>query len=215
MHCFLKVFSNMTHTQKNSPLFLLGLFFVLLFIGCKDTSSNGLGSFVKEETAEKSSSKSVANFSKGASAPKFSLYSLAQKKLISLSDYKGKLLIVNFWATWCAPCLAEMPALNRLQQLYASRNLQVITINVDQESERSKVEKFITKNKYGFEVLIDDQASVAQLYSVNGFPETFFISPTGDLLEFEDPFTGDKFVRVIADRPWDSPEYLKAIEKLL
>ena len=132
----------------------------------------------------------------------------------SLKDYKGKYLLINFWATWCPPCVAELPALNNVALRYQNKNLEVLTINTDPESQRKKVEELYNKKNFKFEVLYDPELKIAEEYGVRGFPETFFVDPNGNLVEFYDPKEEKKVLKVISDREWDSKELERSFEDL-
>jgi len=107
----------------------------------------------------------------------FSLRDLDGNK-ISLEDYYGKPLIINFWATWCRPCEKEMPLLNETA-INASNYLNVIGINV--EEDRNTVLKFTENHLIDFPVLLDPDGKIADQFVVNGFPTTFFIDGNGVL----------------------------------
>jgi peroxiredoxin len=147
-------------------------------------------------------------------APNFELTSI-DSKIYHLSDFKGKVVLLNFWATWCGPCVLEMPSLERLHQSLKAKGLEVITINMDAPGSDSAVKKFAESYGLNFKVLRDPQYGAADKYGVSGFPETFLIDREGKFIAFNDPASGRQSVRIISDRPWDSGKYLKQIESLL
>lgn len=144
----------------------------------------------------------------------FTLFS-SKGKQVSLSDYSGRVVLLNFWATWCGPCIIEMPGLERLYQSLKASGLEVVAISIDDSDSRHKVESFLEKTALSFTVLYDSEGSLLSRYGVMGVPETFFIGPDGQVLEFDDPRTGKKLRKVISERPWDSPAYLDAVKRLL
>jgi len=138
-----------------------------------------------------------------------------QGELTSLRAYRGKLVLLNFWATWCAPCVAEMPALERIHQRYAERGFTVVSINTDPLRDKKKVMKFISDNQLSFPVLRDPQMESVSEYAINGFPESFFIATDGKLLRIMDPKTQTSSVRLIKEREWDTKPYWDLIDELL
>lgn len=109
-------------------------------------------------------------------APAFTLDDLEGKKA-SLSDYKGKPLIINFWATWCIPCIKEMPDLEKLYKERKDEGLELLMINVKESKE--VVKKYIEKGGFSFRVLLDKNGDVLREYQVFGLPSTFFIDEKG------------------------------------
>lgn len=109
-------------------------------------------------------------------ASDFTLNDLAGKK-VSLSDYKGKPVIINFWATWCIPCIHEMPELEKLYKERKKDGLELLMINVKESIE--VVKKYIDKGGYTFRVLLDEDGDVLRKYQVFGLPSTFFIDTKG------------------------------------
>lgn len=109
-------------------------------------------------------------------APEFTLDDLEGKKA-SLSDYKGGALIINFWATWCIPCIKEMPDLEKLYKERKKDGLELLMINVKESKE--VVKKYIEKGGFSFRVLLDENGDVLREYQVFGLPSTFFIDKKG------------------------------------
>jgi cytochrome c biogenesis protein CcmG, thiol:disulfide interchange protein DsbE len=99
-------------------------------------------------------------------------------KSIKISSLKGKPLILNFWATWCAPCKEEMPLLEHYGNTYAG---QLLVIGVDYAEEKDLVERFIDEQKITFPILLDKDGIVSDLYFVHNYPMTFFIDRDGVL----------------------------------
>lgn len=111
--------------------------------------------------------------------PDFSLKDLGGKT-VKLSDYRGKIVILNFWAVWCKYCKLEMPDLNELDsELKKSGEAVILAVDV-QESEAT-VKKYISSNNINLKVLMDKDGSVAQKYEVSGFPTTYLINKDGSL----------------------------------
>jgi len=95
----------------------------------------------------------------------------------SLSNLRGKPVMLNFWATWCGPCVSEMPYLQEVYEEYSTDQLDVLTINIDASS--SKVSQFLQSHKLSLPVLLGYKTEVAQRYSVRYIPTTFFIDKEG------------------------------------
>ena len=112
----------------------------------------------------------------GGTVTDFSIGSLAGGN-IALSDYAGDVVIMNFWATWCPPCRAEMPGLNRFYEAHHDEGLVLLAINEEESVET--VRPFIQANNFTFPVLLDLQGKVAQQYSTRSFPTTFIIDREG------------------------------------
>src|SRR5579885_3622036 len=116
---------------------------------------------------------------KGDVAPDFALQSL-DGKTVHLSDYRGKAVLLNFWATWCAPCKIEMPWFVELQKQYGPQGLQIIGVALD--SDPPDVKKFITDIGVNYVVLIGND-KVGNLYGgVQGLPTTFYIGRDGKVV---------------------------------
>lgn len=99
----------------------------------------------------------------------------------SLSDLRGKPVLVNFWATWCPPCVSEMPYLQQLYEEQSGKGLAVLTINAGES--HSKVTKFLQTHNLSLPVLLDSSNNVAQKYNITGIPTTFFIDKDGIIQE--------------------------------
>ena len=112
----------------------------------------------------------------GGTVTDFSIGSLAGGNL-ALSDFAGEVVIMNFWATWCPPCRAEMPGLNRFYETHRGKGLVLLAINVEEGVEL--VRPFIQNNNFTFPVLLDEQGRVAQQYSTRSYPTTFIIDREG------------------------------------
>jgi peroxiredoxin len=117
-------------------------------------------------------------------APDFKLTTLTGEK-VSLSDYKGKTVILNFWASWCPPCRVEMPYMeNYYEENKDSKNVEILAVNMT-KTERGggdkieKVEGFVDELKLTFPVLLDEAGEVMKLYQIMAYPTTYLINPEG------------------------------------
>lgn len=98
---------------------------------------------------------------------------------VALSDFKGKKVFLNFWATWCPPCKAEMPDIEKLYQETKNTELVILAINVGED--KKTVQDFIKDKGYNFPVLLDVKGEISQMYQVTGIPTSYFIDTEGYL----------------------------------
>ena len=119
------------------------------------------------------------------------------KKKVNLDDFKGKLLILNFWATWCAPCKEEMPSLDDLQANNNFSNLKIFPINIGQE-EVSKSESFFKKlNIQNLDIYIDGPNTLAKKFSLRGVPTTILFDKNGK-----------EFARIVGSIDFNNEEFI-------
>jgi thiol-disulfide isomerase/thioredoxin len=111
-------------------------------------------------------------------APAFRLDSMAGKP-VSLDQYKGQVVMINFWATWCGPCRTEMPLLEKLHAKYKPMGFTMIGVNVEPDS--SLAAKWLASTPVSFPILFDTKSEVSKLYSVAGMPSTVIIDRKGNL----------------------------------
>jgi peroxiredoxin len=117
--------------------------------------------------------------SKEDMAPGFSLPDLGGKT-VSLSSFKGKVVILDFWATWCPPCRREIPDFVSLQKLYGSKGLQVVGVALDQPD---KVKRFVIDNGMNYPVLIGTEDVVAAYGGISGIPTTYILDKKGRIVQ--------------------------------
>lgn len=112
-------------------------------------------------------------------APPFSLRS-SRHNLRSLNDYNGKILFINFWASWCAPCQKELPQLDQLMSEYKGKEVSLVAINID--TDRSQAEATLEKLRIGIskmEILLDPESKVVSAYNVDSMPSSFILDQNG------------------------------------
>ena len=156
-------------------------------------------------TTERVEKALVANLEIGGEAPPFE-YPLLGGGNASLANQKNKVVLINIWATWCAPCLDEMPG---LQRLYARMKedgapFEILAVSIDALG-ADAVEKFVERFGLTFPILLDSRGSIKKLYRTTGVPETFILDRQGRLLQ-----------KIIGVRKWDTPAvaaYLKQAAK--
>jgi thiol-disulfide isomerase/thioredoxin len=122
----------------------------------------------------------------------------------SLADVQGKVVFVNFWATWCPPCRDEAPSLERLYQRLGPRGLEILAITIDEAGDREPVERFRQELGLTLPILLDPDRDAYRAYQATGVPETFVVSREGRLVE-----------RVVGPRDWEEPRYTALVERLL
>ncbi len=137
----------------------------------------------------------------GKRAPYFSLKGRDGREY-SIIDFRGYVVVLNFWASWCPPCRKEIPALERLQKDYLGKRLKVITVSTD--SRKADLDSFLKKYPIGLPVLHDSELKVWRKYRVFSLPTTFLIDREGIIIE-----------RFMGGRDWASPEMKAMIDKLL
>ena len=98
----------------------------------------------------------------------------------SLKQYAGKIVLVNFWATWCQPCIREMPSIERLYQKYKARGFEIVAISRDQGNEQ-EVRAFVSKYKLTFPIVLDPEHKAKALYKVRGLPTTYLVDRKGQV----------------------------------
>jgi peroxiredoxin len=135
-------------------------------------------------------------------APDFAVTDLGGQA-VRLSAFRGKVVLLNLWTTWCAPCRDEMPSMEKLWTRLRDRDFQLLAVSQDEGGKRV-VEPFVRELGLSFPILVDPGRQVGDRYGVWGYPETFVIDRNGHIVE-----------RVIGPRDWSSPEAVAAIESLL
>jgi peroxiredoxin len=120
-------------------------------------------------------------FEKGAPAPNFTLPDL-DGKMVSLADYRGKVVLLNIWATWCPPCVEEMPSMEKLHQELKEEKFVILAVSID-ESGANAVLPFMKNHRLNFPALIDSAGAIKGLYQTTGVPESFIIDKDGRIVE--------------------------------
>ena len=120
----------------------------------------------------------------------------------TLSSFKGKVVILNFWATWCPPCRVEMPSMEILFQRFNAQGLEILAVDIGENA--STVQQFIRSAGYTFPVLLDSANRVSSVYGIEAIPTTYIIDREGKIIG-----------RVIGSIMWDNQRVIAAIDALL
>lgn len=131
---------------------------------------------------------------------------------ISFDSLKGKVVLINFWASWCSPCVEEMPALERIQR-ELGKDFVVLAIGVDDTSEN--LNSFATDNGLSLLLGLDKDGRLKRLFRVTGLPESFIINKDGRFVMFNDPSDNFPVVRIVGPRNWESPSVLAQLRALV
>lgn len=135
----------------------------------------------------------------GTAAPDFIVQDADRK--IELRDYRGKIVVLNFWATWCPPCVEEMPSLVQLQQRFKTKGVTVLGVSVDADGDA--YHRFLTDHKIDFLTVRDADQKSNNLYGTFKFPETYIIDRNGIVRR--------KFIGPV---DWNQPEIVDFLSKL-
>lgn len=139
----------------------------------------------------------------GEPAPDFSLPLLGGGE-VALDALRGKVVFVNFWATWCTPCRLEAPSLQRLYATLKGDGFEVLGISIDAAADGEAVRRFKSDFSLGFPVPLDPAKRVYDAYLVGGVPETYLVDGDGKILE-----------HFIGPQNWDDPRYVREIRRAL
>jgi len=139
---------------------------------------------------------------KGDRAPEFGLPAFNGQQ-VSLSDFRGRVVMVHFWATWCPPCVEELPTLAKLSQELTGTDFEMLAVSVD-EGGAAAVTPFLQKNGLSLPVLLDPDRSVARKYGTYKFPETYLVDRQGIVRD-----------KIIGARDWNDPAALELLRDMI
>ena len=193
--------------EKKKTLLLIGLFVILVagasilynslsknyqpdtLLADDNTSNTNSGTAANEAnsnttTDEANSIEDTSSKNQSTTAPNFTVYDLEGNE-VNLTDFFGKPIIVNFWASWCGPCKMEMPDFNEAYETYKDE-IEFLMVNMTDGSRETKelASSFIAENEYTFPVYYDTDYSAAITYSVSSLPTSYFLNANGELVTY-------------------------------
>jgi thiol-disulfide isomerase/thioredoxin len=151
--------------------------------------------------SKKEEAKQQGPLQENGPAPAITVNSLNGKPL-NLSDLKGKVVLLNFWATWCPPCREEIPSMMKLNSAMAGKPFQMVAVSID-EGGLPAIESFFKTSGFSLPAYIDPDNRAAKAFGITGVPETFIIDKSGILVK-----------KVIGPMAWDSPDVLSYLDGL-
>lgn len=140
----------------------------------------------------------------GKRAPDYRLVRLGTSDSVSLhQEARDRVTLVNIWATWCIPCRAEMPAMEKLYQELGPKGLRILAVSVD-EGDARDVQEFVRELGLSFEILHDKSGDIQRVFQTTGVPESFLLDKNGVIVK-----------KVIGEHPWGSPSNQRIVASLL
>jgi cytochrome c biogenesis protein CcmG/thiol:disulfide interchange protein DsbE len=141
----------------------------------------------------------------GSRAPNFVARTVDGTNAVrTLADYRGKVVVLNLWATWCPPCIEEMPSFERLKNAVKDTGLAIVAVSVDEVVGADSVLKFARNLGTTFDILLDSTHAIDRLYQTTGWPETFVIARDGTIRK-----------KWIGPADWSSPANVALVRELL
>ena len=139
----------------------------------------------------------------GSRAPDFPATNLATNQPLMFEQYRGKVVLLNVWATWCAPCRIEMPSMQRLHEKFQGTDFVIVAVSIDREGPEV-VNQFVKELGLTFDVLHDPTTDIERIYQTTGVPESFIIDRNGVIIK-----------KVIGAAEWDGPVTEALVRRLL
>jgi len=137
----------------------------------------------------------------GDTAPEFSI-TTDSGRVVTRDNFGGKLLVLNFWATWCAPCIEEIPTLDAFQRQFAKQGVVVLGVSIDRNEKIYR--RFLDRAQVSFQTARDPEANISASYGTFQVPETYIIDRSGKVIE-----------KVISNQNWMNPEFLAGVRRFL
>jgi cytochrome c biogenesis protein CcmG/thiol:disulfide interchange protein DsbE len=141
----------------------------------------------------------------GSKAPNFkalTLDSIPKEKY--LADYRGKVVMLNVWATWCLPCRVEMPSIEELHKAYGPKGLKIVAVSIDDPGTDAGIRAFAKQYGLTFEILHDPTGKIVDQYDISGYPETFIVGKDGVIRK-----------KLMSATDWNSPDARALVDRLL
>ena len=139
----------------------------------------------------------------GGRAPQFRAINIATGDSVSLDDYRGRVVLLNVWATWCAPCVREMPSMQRLHQALGDSGLVVLAVSVD-DGDPAGVRRFYEEYGLSFPMIQDRSRAIERIYQTTGVPESFVLNRDGRIVK-----------KLVGEQDWASPANRELFRRLL
>jgi cytochrome c biogenesis protein CcmG, thiol:disulfide interchange protein DsbE len=141
----------------------------------------------------------------GSRAPAFEARTVDGTNVVrTLEEYRGKVVVLNVWATWCKPCIVEMPSFERLHRMFPNSDLRIVAVSIDDRVGADSVRKYAEGLGLTFEILLDSTHVLERSYQVVGYPETFVIARDGTIRK-----------KWIGQADWTSPANVALVRDLL
>jgi peroxiredoxin len=141
----------------------------------------------------------------GSRAPGFTARTVdGTNQVRTLEDFRGKVVILNIWATWCPPCIVEMPSFERLRQAITDTNFRIVAVSIDDYVGADSVRAFAKGLGVNFDILLDSSRAIDRAFQVTGYPETFVIARDGTIRK-----------KWIGPADWSSPANIALVRDLL
>lgn len=138
----------------------------------------------------------------GKVAPDFTLKDLAGRQ-VRLSDFRGKVVFLNFWATWCPPCREEIPSMVRLERMMVGKPFQMLAVSID-EGGKDAVERFFKNSGAALPALLDTDQAISKRYGTTGVPETFILDKKGVIVK-----------KVVGGMDWSDPQVVAFFNEIM
>jgi len=160
----------------------------------------------RKKSGEKSSPPAAGDpapaATEGGVAPDFTVLGLDGKR-VQLSSFRGKVVMVNFWATWCPPCKEEIPSMMKLNKSLEGKPFQMLAISID-DGGKDAVEKYFRSSGYSLPAYLDADGAVSRVYGTTGVPETFIVDRAGVIRK-----------KIVGGMDWSSPDVLAYMNDLM
>ncbi|MEI6213828.1 MAG: TlpA disulfide reductase family protein [Desulfuromonadales bacterium] len=160
---------------------------LMLVSACTKTERRGAASVIRE----------------GSQAPDIGVTSVSDDSVLKLSSLKGKVVLLNFWATWCPPCREEIPSMMKLQKSMTGKPFQMMAVSID-EGGKTAINSFFKESGFSLPTYLDSSGTAQKLYGLTGVPESFIIDKQGVLVK-----------KIIGGLAWDSSEVFSFLEELI
>ncbi|MEI6206814.1 MAG: TlpA disulfide reductase family protein [Desulfuromonadales bacterium] len=136
-------------------------------------------------------------------APDISVIAISDGSSLKLSELKGKVVLLNFWATWCPPCREEIPSMMKLNKALVGKPFQMVAVSMD-EGGKPAIESFFRESGFMLPTYLDSEGKASKAYGITGVPETFIVDKQGMVVK-----------KIIGGLAWDSPEVASFLEGLM